>query len=215
MDQISKYPVIPAWLSALAVPVIAASAALLYAFLLGTAIVKALLGLPLSLTPTALRIVQILSGLVGTVVSAGFSRGKQPAPVNVHPQHYILRGERRAAARQHALNLSQHKFGSLGQLLGFRTWSPVAPTPATREAVSPAPDAGATPAPAPTPPDTHPAAVAVGLLYFAVYFLVGAAALLVALLKPGAPELVANAGYVWAGTVASSAYTFFSVGKPE
>lgn len=58
---------------------------------------------------------------------------------------------------------------------------------------------------------TSTSPVWVALLYFGVYFVVGVAAFLTALLRSGAPEIVTNAGWVWLGTAISSAYSFLGL----
>jgi hypothetical protein len=51
----------------------------------------------------------------------------------------------------------------------------------------------------------------IGIIYFVIYFLVGLAAFLVTIVRGSAPDVVSNAGWVWLGTVISSAYSYLGL----
>jgi hypothetical protein len=213
MEAITKYIVIPEWIKPALALVLTASAALLYALILGTAIMRTAIEPHPVFSPGALRAAELLGGLVGSVVAAGFARGKQPAPMHpvaVLPGSWVTHVTR-SAVRVRAL--ARNKLLSLGEIMGLERATP--PLRDLDELAPAEPAPAPAPAPTPSPKPSNPAAVAVGLLYLVVYVLIGAAALIVTISKATVPEIVSNSAWVWLGTVASATYSFFALGGQE
>ncbi len=176
-------------------------AALLYAGVLGSAIVRSFQEEEPQFTDAAIRAAGMLSGLVGSVVSAGFARGKRPAAASISIEHPLGGRTRTSWQTLRRPSLVRSKLLGLAGLLGMR---PMAAT------ADPAGGEG-------TPAELDPGrkltmSLWVALLYVALYFVVGAAAFVLTLARPGTPEFLGNAAWVWLGTVASSAYSFFGLG---
>ena len=170
-------------------------AALLYAGLLGYAIVCTLTGADTQFSANMVRAAGLLSGLVGSVVTAGFARSEPGGSAQLDregPSAGRPPGEWRPLE---ALPLWRRNLASLASTLGL---GGEVRAPRSGAGEGSAPDKVGTP-------------VWVALLYFAVYFLVGVGAFLTGLLRSGAPEIVANAGWVWLGTAISSAYSFLGL----
>jgi hypothetical protein len=165
-------------------------AALLYGAILGGAVVKSLFSSTAVFSEGALRATQILSGLVGTVVTAGFARGKSSnlspsSPLKTwSPSSWHLQGK--------LLGLAD----TLGLNIGGLTGSHIAPEedePVRAAKVN--------------------TATWVAGVYFVIYFLVGAGAFLITILRAQVPELISNSAWVWLGTLISSSYSFFALGN--
>lgn len=166
-------------------------AALLYGAILGGAVVKSLFNSTAVFNEGALRATQILSGLVGTVVTAGFARGKSsnlspttPLHESAFLPHWHLQGK--------LLGLAD----TLGLYIGGLTASNIVPEedePVRASKVN--------------------TATWVAGVYFVVYFLVGAGAFLITILRAQVPELISNSAWVWLGTLISSSYSFFALGN--
>ena len=206
MERITDGIAIPAWLRPALSLILSASAALLYGILLSVAIIRTVVEGQPTFSPGTLRAAELLSALVGSVVTAGFARGKKPLEA-IHASWFRPRpwAARAAAAGKRTLSLAQNKLVALGEVLGlYRT--PFAETHDVghpEEIVSPEPSQG------------NPAAFYVGMLYFGVYLVVGAAAFVVTVARSAVPDLVANSAWVWMGTLISSAYAFFALGQQE
>ncbi|HHX65551.1 MAG TPA: hypothetical protein GX702_11745, partial [Chloroflexi bacterium] len=180
-------------------------AAALYVMVLGGAIVRTVLENQPYFSENMVRAAGLLSGLVGAVVTAGFARSGQPGmgPISVR---------RRNSSRSfRARSLVRRKLLSLAETLGL----PVPTTTTrTRDDLQPEPDEPTLP-PQPIPdeeeadtPRDASAPMWVALLYFAVYFIVGASAFVVSIWRQDVPDIISNAGWVWLGTIISSAYAF-------
>ncbi|MEA3407965.1 MAG: hypothetical protein U9R48_07790 [Chloroflexota bacterium] len=183
-------------------------AAILYAGILGNAVVRSALEEDPVFSDNMLRAAGFLSGLVGSVVSAGFAKS-QP-PVSVQMTNTYPMGGRTLTAR-HSLNppsLVRRNLVGLASLIGLYPSTRPVPRSSTPEEGPPSEE---------TPPAREPLSIAVwiALLYFAVYFLVGISAFFVTIWHDGAPEIVVNSGWVWLGTVISSAYSFLGLNAGE
>ncbi len=202
MDDNTPTPtgVLPEWLQRVSGAIVTVLAAILYSVVLGSAIVRtAIEGEPV-FSEATLRMASLLSGLVGSVVAAGFARSRRPSAAPIIAHHPIGGG----IARTGWYSLKppsrfRSKFLGVAAMAGIRV------------------RVGATvlsdvPSPADPPAAQAPTyALWVGLLYFAVYFLVGVGAFVLAVTRPAVPELVSNAAWVWLGTVVTSAYTYFGM----
>jgi len=176
-------------------------AAALYAYVLGSAVVRSFLEPAPEFTEGAVRIAGLLSGLVGSVVSAGFAKGKRPATASVSVEHPLGCRSRTSWQTLQRPSLLRCRLLGLSRLLGLR---PLAATadPATGDE---------------TPVELDPGRgltvnLWVALLYVALYFVVGAGAFVLVLTRPDTPEFLGNAAWVWLGTIVSSAYTYFGLG---
>ena len=200
MDDNTPTGIIPEWLQRVSGAIVTVLAAILYAVVLGSAIARtALEGEPV-FSEATLRMASLLSGLVGSVVAAGFARSRRLSAAPIIAAHRI--GGSIARTGWYTLKPPSRfraKFLGLAAMLGVRVC------------------VGATilsdvPSPADPPvPQAPNYALWVGLLYFAVYFLVGVGAFVLAVIRPSVPDLVSNAAWVWLGTVVTSAYTYFGM----
>jgi hypothetical protein len=195
--------------------VLTVSAALLYAIVLGVAIVRTLREPSPVFSEGMVRTAQLLSGLVGSVVAAGFAQSKGgPYSVGGVPASGGAMGQAASLAERLGTR-ARAKFGGLADMLCV----PTTPQPAPRRTM-PVEDAPAEQPPADggepaSSTQGLPFGVWVALLYFVVYFVVGASALLLFLFKSTVPNLVADSAWVWLGTVSSSGYAFFALGAPS
>ena len=199
MEDITEDKTLPAWLKQIASLILTVLAALLYAAILGSAVVRTFMEGSPTFTANALRAASVLSGFVGAVVTAGFARGRRltVTPVGIaHPM-----GGKAVAAWTSTTPASRikSKLVGLAATLGLRVKPALPQQPAPHDAEQP------------EPKKAFPAAVWVALLYLLVYFLVGASAFALTILRPEVPELIGNAAWVWLGTLVSSGYTFFGL----
>jgi hypothetical protein len=166
-------------------------AALLFGAILGGAVIKSLINSSAVFSDGALRATQILSGLVGTVVTAGFARGKTSnlAPATPFNKTSLL-------PRLHLEGKLLGLADTLGLYIGGLTASNIAPI--EEEHVRAA--------------KVNTATWVAGI-YFVIYFLVGAGAFLLTILRAQVPEIISNSAWVWLGTLISCSYTFFALGN--
>ncbi|NLV74688.1 MAG: hypothetical protein GXY52_08400 [Chloroflexi bacterium] len=168
-------------------------AALLYGAILGGAVVMTLLDSSAEFTGGATRAVQILSGLVGTVVTAGFARARQPNAVTVRPRNH-----------EHALLSKwkiQTKMLGLADVLGLNLHGLTLDSDVTTLEDEPVRAVKIN------------TATWVGIAYFAIYFVVGAGAFALTMLRMNVPEIISNSAWVWLGTIISTSYTFFALNE--
>ena len=139
----------------------------------------------------------LLSGLVGSVVAAGFARTPpSAAPIIFHPHRWGVTAQ---GGTLKPPSRFRSKFLGVAAMVGIRV------------------QVGATTLSGRAGPATRrrrpgrPRALWVGLLYFGVYFLVGVGAFVLSVTRPVVPDLVSNAAWVWLGTVVTSAYTYFGM----
>lgn len=167
-------------------------AVLLYGTILGGAIIKTLMDDSAVFTPGALRATQILAGLVGAVVTAGFAR---PQNSNVT-----------TSAREKDSGLLPHwfiesKFLGLADTLGLNLRSITASS-----SVMPLEEVSVRAAKINT-------ATWVAILYFIIYFITGAGAFVITVMRPEVPEIISSTAWVWLGTLITSSYSFFALGE--
>jgi hypothetical protein len=167
-------------------------AALLYGAILGGAIIKNLVNNSAVFTDGALRATQILSGLVGTVVTAGFARAKRAnvAAANQGQTSSILP---RWLIQSKLLGLADTLGLNLRGLVNGGEISPLEDEPIRITKIN--------------------TATWVAGIYFVIYFLVGAGAFVITVLRPAVPEIISNSAWVWLGTLISSSYAFFALGE--
>lgn len=192
----------PLWLQQALSLTLTVVAALLYALVVGNAVVKTFIEEQPTFTDGTTRAAGLLSGLVGAVVTAGFSRSKRPTTAPVSAKHPLGGHATTAWVSLKKPSRPRIKLQSLGETLGVPT---VAPAPSRTE---PTQGPGELPA-----SQGMPAALWVGILYFAVYFMVGLASFAAILLRSSAPEVVVNSAWVWLGTIMSSGYSYFALGS--
>ena len=184
-------------------------AALLYAVVLGSAVVRAWLDPDATFTEGTVRTASLLSGLVGSVVSSGFARGSRPSAASVSIAHPLGGRARTGWQTLRRPSLVRCKLLGLAGILGLRATA-LTNAPAAQQPPVEAPDAD-------TPADLEPGrrltpSLWVALLYFGLYFVIGAGAFVLNLMQPATPEFLGNAAWVWLGTVLSSGYSFFALG---
>lgn len=201
MEEIAEGKLIPAWLQELLSLALTVLAAILYAAILGSAVVRTFNEGDPVFSQGTVRIASLLSGLVGSVVTAGFARGRRPISVPVSIVHPPGKRVPSGWIRLDYPTLAKIKLLGLAATLGLRIG------PATPSLPSPYEEEGEEPKPG----RKLSAAVWVALLYFAVYFSIGVSALVLTVIRPEVPELILNASWVWLGTVVSSGYTFFAL----
>ncbi|MHB9032201.1 MAG: hypothetical protein ACYC6L_04030 [Anaerolineae bacterium] len=166
-------------------------AVLLYGAILGGAIIRSLSDSSAEFTAGALRATQILSGLVGTVVSAGFARAKRSNLTIISQNargwlpHWYVQSKLLGLADTIGLNLSGLTASSDMLLLEDE--------PVRAAKIN--------------------TATWVAALYSVIYFIIGAAALVITVLRPTVPEIISNNAWVWLGTLISSSYAFFALGE--
>ena len=184
-------------------------AAALYAAILGYAIVGTLAGAEIVVTTAAIRAAQLLSGLVGSVVTAGFARSKRPVTVQVIASHPMGGRALTAWRTLRPPSLLKRNLMGLADTLGLRAGS----LPVTRSTApeGDGPSTGDRPTEGAEEAREAPAALWVAILYLAVYFLVGLGAFALTVVRSDAPEIISNAGWVWLGTIVSSGYSFFAL----
>jgi len=200
MDDNSPTGAIPEGLQRALGAIMTVLAAVLYAVVLGSAIIRTALEGDPTFSETTLRMASLLSGLVGSVVAAGFARSRRPSAAPILARHPI--GGDSARTGWYTLKPPSRfraKFLGLAAMLGVRV------------------RVGATnlsdvPSPVDEPPISAPDyALWVALVYFAVYFVVGVGAFVLTATRHAVPDLVGNAAWVWLGTVVTSAYTYFGM----
>lgn len=194
MSDTTAAPLTPSRMRSILTLMMAVAAALLYAAILGAGILRTLTTEGTPSFPSGMeRLASALCGLMGTIVTAGFARGGRATSTPITAPHpmggdaptgwYSLRPPSRARS----------KFGALGHLLGVSGWR-------VRQAPSPS-DTDA-PTPEPTPPAEDTAPLWAGVLYAAVYVLVGLAAAVTVVAKSATvPPMVDNAAMVFGGTM--------------
>jgi hypothetical protein len=176
----------------------------LYAYILGMAEVRTFTeGAPV-FEENLVRAAGLLSGLVGAVVAAGFAQGRTASPAPFSAAHVMGGVVRTSWISLRRPPRARAKFLGLAHLLGL----PERPRTAARS------EEGTPPAEL-APSDGATMVMAVGVLYFVVYFVVGAVALFLTITRPTVPEMITNAGWVWLGTVLSAGYAFFALGSGQ
>jgi hypothetical protein len=154
------------------------------------------------------RAAGLLSGLVGAVVTAGFARSKPSATAPISISHPLAGDTVTGWWRLRSPSLASRNLEGLGDLLGL----PDVPPPKVPDAEPLAPDENdEAPEPPPAPAQSMSAKTWIALAYVLVYLIVGLAAFVLILWRSPAPSIVANAAWVWFGTLISSAYSFFGL----
>ncbi len=203
MDNTPEAQIIPAWMQQMLSLVLTLAAALLYLGILGYAIVRSFIEPEPVFTAGAMRAAQLLSGLVGSVVTAGFARGKGSS---VSAMGAVGSTSALAVrARLKPISRTRRKFIGLGELVGFRAL-PSAPRKSMPEEGEGEQE---------ETPQVSSLSLWVGLIYFGAYFLVGIGAFALILIKSDVPEFIGNAAWVWLGTLVAAGDSFFSLGGGE
>jgi len=198
LEQTPKTAKLPEALQRILTLMFTVLAALLYAGILGAAMVQTLLGGDATLTAGASRIATVLGGLVGAVVSAGFAGSWRPGSVQLRAHHPISGDAVTSWSSLRPPSRLNSKFASLARVLGFASRS--------HTVLDAAPDDEGSPV-----EESDPTAVGMALLYAAIYFLVGGAAFLLVLTKDVVPEIIESSAWTWVGSLVASAYTFFGL----
>jgi len=198
MDKSGSQSVVPEQIQQALSLTVTVSAGILYAAILGGAVLKTVTqGAPV-FNENMVRAAGLLSGLVGSVVTAGFARGGQISSV---PVGYYEEGSERSTRAATRRRRTTSKFASLAQTLGALPPR----TPIRRDL--------------PGEPDVEDESTSlitrialwVALFYFAIYFVIGIAAIAITFLRPMVPELVSNSAWVCLGTMLTTGYSFFAL----
>ncbi len=203
VDRLAGVASAPDWLRQFISIIMTTSAALLYAIVLGVAIVRTLQeGDPL-FSVTMSRAAGVLSGLVGAVVAAGFSQSGTGVSVQVA-------GPRRDLI-QAPIHWVKRNFFGLAYTLGLPLlpeivlWTDPIEEPGLDE---PTHD---TPWYELDEPMMNKISLGISILYFVIYFATGLGAFALSIARPEVPELISNAAWVWLGSLISSGYSFFAL----
>lgn len=199
MEDIAQRRRIPDWIRQILSLTLTVAAAFLYAGILGSAVVRTFVESDPVFTEGTLRAARLLSGFVGAVVTAGFARGRRLGSTPVDVRHAM--GGRTLSAWISLKPASRIKSKLVG--LAVTLGLPIERALLRQLA---APDA--------EQPEVERAldsAVWISLLYLVLYFVIGASAFALSVVRPEVPELIANAAWVWLGTLVSSGYAFFGV----
>jgi hypothetical protein len=187
----------------MAAVVMTASAAMLYAIVLGVAIYRSLTEGDPVFSEMMTRTAAVLSGVVGSVVTAGFARSGRGVSVQV------------AGIRRDLVDAPIHwikrNFFGLASTLGLPLLPELVLWTEPDESLpvdDPAHDA---PSYEVDEPAVNKASLIISVLYFGVFFLVGLAAFVTSIALSEVPELLTNSAWVWLGSVVSSGYSFFAL----
>lgn len=194
---------LPLWLRELLALGLTISAAVLYAAILGIAILRTVQQGDPEFSSNMVRAASVLSGLVGAVVATGFAQSRREMPVRVAAQAPDDPGRDVLWTTGRPVSLLKRNLLGLGRTLGL----PVLPMQARFSTH----DEEADLTEEPTQPQGNKVVMWVALLYFVVYFVAGVASFGLAMWRPQVPEIISNAGWVWLGTVASAGYSFFAL----
>jgi hypothetical protein len=203
MGEIADGEALPVWIKELLSLGLTISAALLYAAVLGLALWRTFHETAPEFSATMVRTASVLSGLVGTVVAAGFSRSKRQVSVHVTAQAPNDPGRDVTWTTVRRVPLIKRNLLGLAGVLGL----PVLPLESRLLPM----DEDSQPPLEVTEPAANKWATRIAVLYFVVYFAVGVCAFGLSLLRREVPEIIANAGWVWLGTLATAGYSFFAV----
>lgn len=205
MDRLAVVGPAPAWLRQFVSAIMTISAALLYAAVLGFAIVRTFQEGDPVFSPMMSRAAGVLGGLVGAVVAAGFTYSGRGISVQValSRRHLV----------QNPISWVKRNFFGLAGVMGMPLlpeivlWvdpeAPAAPG-------DPDPDAEA-PSYELDEPVINKVSLGISILYFVIYFVTGLGAFGLAVTRAAVPELVSNAAWVWLGSLISSGYAFFAL----
>jgi len=189
----------PEWLRRAVSLTLTLLGALLYAVVLGSAIIRTFREPNPTFSQGMVRMASLLSGLVGSVVAAGFARGRQPDSVPITVEHPLGRG--RAQTSWQSLeppSLARVKFMGLATFIGARS-ARAGPWQQSEDQSDLEPGRG------------WSLSMWIALLYFGLYFVIGASALVLTLTRDSTPDFLVNAAYIWLGTVVSSGYSYFGL----
>jgi hypothetical protein len=197
MNESDSSQLMPEDLRQVASLVLSLSAALLYGLLLGSAIIRTVLGPQPTFGTNVVRMTGLLGGLVGSVVTAGFARSNPPVSVQMSARH-AMGGE--SVTAWHTIkppSRLRRNLLSLGETIGIRASGSLRESLSSGDVIE--------------EPLRARAALWIAVIYLTVYVVVGLAAVVVSFWIETAPEMVSQAGWVWLGTTVSSAYSYFGL----
>jgi len=195
--------VVPPWLRQLAASVMTASAAVLYAIVLGIAIYRTLSESNPEFSETMVRAAAALSGLVGSVVTTGFARSGKG--VTVH-----IAGLKRDLVRS-PIHWVKRNFFGLADTLGLPLLPEIVLWTEPAEPGTQDPTTGGSPAYEVDEPAVNRWSLVIAVLYFGLFFIVGLACFITSIVRAQVPELLSNAAWVWLGCIISAGYSFFAL----
>ncbi len=203
INRLATTPTAPAWLRQFVSIIMTASAALLYAIVLGIAIVRTFQEGNPEFSITMSRAAGVLSGLVGAVVAAGFSRSGRGVSVQAA-------GPRRDLI-QAPIHWVKRNFFGLAETLGLPLLPEIVLWTDPDDAETPEEPSPSAPWYELDEPLVNKISLGVSVLYFGIYFVAGLGAFGLSVARTSVPELISNAAWVWLGSLVSSGYSFFAL----
>ena len=199
MQEDLSRPLLPDWLQRALLLLSTVAAVLLYAGILGSALVRTVTQEAPEFSDNMVRAAGLLSGLIGAVVTAGFARSQRPIAVQIVAEHPMGGQAITAWTSLQPVSLIHRNLTSLAATLGLLS---------ARSLISRSGD-----------DQTQQAEMTrrlsavewIALLYCIIYFVTGIAAFAITIVKPTVPGLVANSGWVWLGTAITSTYSFLGL----
>lgn len=203
-QDLTNNELVPGWVKEVVTVGLAITAIVLYGGVLVVAVYRTVSSDQPLITFGMERAAAMLGGLIGTIVTAGFARGRRPVTVQARGLRPV--GARRPSfwQRLDAPALLQSKMLGLARTVGLPAASGAMATLAADA------DGGVSAIDARQARHTR-LAMWMAIVYFVVYFVVGLGAFGLTLLRESVPDMVANAGWVWLGTLVSAGYAFFGV----
>jgi hypothetical protein len=203
VDRLANVEPAPTWLRQFVSVIMTASAALLYAIVLGVAIVRTFQEGDPVFSITMSRAAGVLGGLVGAVVATGFSRSGRGVSVQAA-------GPRRDLI-QAPIHWVKRNFFGLAETLGLPLLPEIVLWTDPDDALDPGEPAPDTPWYELDEPAINKISLGISILYFLIYFAAGFGAFGLSVARANVPELISNAAWVWLGSLVSSGYSFFAL----
>jgi hypothetical protein len=203
-DEFSKNELVPAWVREVVTVGLAVSAIVLYGGILAAALYRTFTSNPPLITYGMERAAAVLGGLIGTVVTAGFARGRRTVAVQARGLRPVGAKPPSLWSRLGADTLLEGKMLGLARTVGLPVVS--------ASLASLAADAGGASSGAPAETErSNKLAMWLAIVYFVVYLIAGLGAFGLTVIRETVPDMVSNAGWVWLGTMVSAGYAFFGV----
>lgn len=203
MDQLAVVGPAPAWLRQFVSAIMTVSAALLYAVVLGIAIVRTFQEGDPVFSATMSRAAGVLGGLVGAVVAAGFTYSGRGISVQVaHSRRHLI---------HNPVPWVKRNFFGLAEILGMPLLPEIVLWIDPEVPLAPDNPDAETPSYELDEPVINKVSLGISILYFVIYFVTGLGAFGLAVTRAAVPDLVSNAAWVWLGSLVSSGYAFFAL----
>ncbi|MEN6479611.1 MAG: hypothetical protein ABFD20_08240 [Anaerolineales bacterium] len=203
-EDLNENELVPGWVRQLVMVSLAVMVILLYGGILGVAMHRTVHSAMPQITDGMEKAVAILSGLVGTVVTAGFASSKRATTVQTRGLRPVGAEPPSFWERHNLRQLTASKMMGLARTVGLPAVTTTVRMHAADEDLVDA-DAMA------RGRRSNRLAMWLAIVYFLVYFLVGLGAFGLTVLRESVPAIVSNAAWVWLGTLVSAGYAFFGI----